>query len=80
MTTEQNTQTVLRAKFRAGIWLLLLFLSMIVDASITFPFVGHTTKIQNVTFGLLVSMPFWISVIVYLVFAYRDISLCKEEE
>ncbi len=83
MTTEQNAQTadsqsVLKAKFRLGLCLMALFLPMMIYAAITFPFVGHTSKMQNVTYGILVSMPFWISLVIYIVLAYRDLSSSKE--
>ncbi len=85
MTTEHNTpaadsQSILKAKFRLGLWLMVLFLSMMIYASITYPFVGHTTTIQNITYGLLVTIPFWGCTIIYLVCAYRDLSSSKEEE
>ncbi len=77
---EIDAYSALWAKFRLGIWLMLLYLTALYSAYVTYPFVGHTTTTQNVIYGIVVAIPLWVSIIVYLVLAWKDLSLHKTEE
>jgi hypothetical protein len=57
---------VTRAKFRMAFWLLLFFIITLLWASLTFPFLGYTSPVQNVLHGIMVASPFWIIVIAAL--------------
>lgn len=57
---------VTRAKFRMASWLLLFYIVTLLWASLTFPFLGHSSSSQNVLHGITVASPFWIAVTIAL--------------
>ena len=69
----KDRQTALRAEFRMGFFLILLLAIHLLEAWITFPFVGHQDNVQNLTYGLLVTAPFALTVIAYLVLTRGDL-------
>lgn len=73
-TQQPESQTVKKAEFRMGLWLMLLYLAFLVLAFLTFPFVGHTTSIQNLIFSVMVTAPFWICLLLYIIRVRGSIS------
>jgi hypothetical protein len=72
-------ETALRAKLRMAYFLLVLFVIHIVEAYITFPFVDHTTKAQNVVYGFIVAAPFYTINIVFIVLTRRDLAAVRNQ-
>ena len=84
MGKEQNTDQnvpaiVLRAKLRMAYFLLLLFLIHIVEAAVTFPFVDHTSRVQNVVYGFIVTAPFYTICILFILLVRRDLGALQKE-
>ena len=73
-----EARDVLRARFRMGLYLLMLFALRIVEAYLSVPFVDHTTSTQNVIYGFVVSAPFYITIAVFMLVAWKDLSTSTE--
>ncbi len=71
-TDESKQREISQAKFRMAFFLLLFYLITLVGGYITFPFLGFTSSIQNVIYGIIVGSPFWIIVIISLVNIRRE--------
>jgi hypothetical protein len=65
---------VLRARLRMSCLLLLLFVIHIIEAYVTFPFVGHASSVQNVVYGFVVAAPFCVINIVFILLTRRDLA------
>ncbi len=63
---KSEAPDVLRAKLRIGLLMLLLFVIYIIEAYLAFPFVDHTTSAQNVGYGFVVTAPFYVTVIIFI--------------
>ncbi len=72
-------ETALRAKLRMAWLLLLLFVIHIVEASITFPFVDHSSTAQNVVYGFIVAAPFYTINIVFILLTRRDLAALQRQ-
>jgi len=71
---ESEPRTVLQAKLRMALFLLLIFIINIVEAHLTFPFVDHTTSTQNVVYGLVVTAPFYVALAAFMVVIWKDLA------
>ncbi len=69
---SRDLNEVNRARFRMALWLLIFFVITLVEGSLTFPFVGHVSSLENLTYGIAVAAPFWISIILFLAIARKD--------
>lgn len=69
----------LRARLRLGLFLMLLFLIHVVEVYLASPFVDHTTSTQNLIYGLVVTAPFSVTVMIFLFAAWRDLSAAAGE-
>ncbi len=78
-TNPRSLETVLRAKLRMAYFLLLLFLIHIIEAAVTFPFVDHTTRTQNVIYGFIVAAPFYTICILYILLVRGDLAAARRE-
>ena len=67
-----SPQITLHAKLRMSCFLLILFVIHLIESYITFPFVDHTSSIQNVIYGLAVGVPFIIINIVFILLTRND--------
>lgn len=79
MKSDKDRQTsevtdVLRAKFRIGLLMLLLLVIYMIEAYITVPFVDHTTSVQNVGYGFVVTAPFYVTVVIFILVVRKDLS------
>lgn len=72
-------ETALRAKLRMAYFLLLLLAIHIVEAYVTFPFVDHTTRVQNVVYGFIVTAPFYTITIFFIILTRRDLAAVKNQ-
>jgi hypothetical protein len=72
-------ETALRAKLRMAYLLLLLFVIHIVEAYVTFPFVDHTTRVQNVVYGFIVTAPFYTITIFFIILTRRDLAAVRNQ-
>ena len=72
-------ETALRARLRMAYFLLLLFVIHIVEAYITFPFVDHTTRVQNVVYGFIVTAPFYTITIFFIILTRRDLAAVRNQ-
>ena len=70
----QDPQTSLNAGFRMGCLLLLLWAIHLLEAWITFPFVDHQNNRQNLVYALVVTAPYLLTLITYLVLTRRDLA------
>ncbi len=82
MSPEQNAdqnvpEIALRAKLRMAYFLLLLVAIHIVEATITFPFVDHTTAAQNVIYAFIVTAPFCAINIIFIMLTRRDLAAIR---
>lgn len=64
----------LRAKRRMSFYLLAFLLILFVLAGVTFPFVDHTAPFQNIIYGLIVTAPFIIINVIFIVLTGKDLS------
>ena len=71
--TEHNHRAMLKAKRRMSFLLLALVLIFLIEAGITFPFVDHTTRLQNVLYGIIVTAPFIFINLAFIVLTGRDL-------
>lgn len=71
---ESSEKTALLAKQRMAFLMLLFLLIHFVEAYITYPFVDHTTKGENIIYGLIVTAPFLIINIIFIFIIRKDIS------
>lgn len=76
---ENETMETLSARYNLGLLLVAFWILILIQAYLTFPFVGHTSKIQNVTYGLIVGIPFLIISAVFLILGRKDIIQYKNE-
>jgi type III secretory pathway component EscU len=77
---ENETFETLRARLRLGVLLFAFWVMLMIEAYLTFPFVQHVSKIQNLVYGFIVGIPFLVLVITYLVLARRDMAQYREKE
>ena len=70
---EKETIQTLRARLNMGIMLLVFWLLLLFQAYLTFPFVEHTSSIQNVIYGVIIGLPFLILVLTYIHRARKDL-------
>ncbi len=70
---NQETQESLRARLRIGILLFFFWIILMGIAAETFPFVQHTSRSQNVVYGLFTGIPFVLITGIYLWKAYNDL-------
>jgi hypothetical protein len=82
MTTEKlsiitASAKSIRAQLRMAYFMLLLYVIHLVEAYITFPFVDHTTVGQNVTYGLIVAAPCYITIIIFILVRRKDLAAAK---
>lgn len=70
---EDNSPAALRAKRRMSYYLLAFLLIMFIQAGITFPFVDHTTRFQNIVYGIIVTAPFIIINVAFIILTGRDL-------
>ena len=63
----------LRAKRRMSLFLLALLLIFFIEAGITFPFVDHVSRLQNILYGLIVTAPFIIINIIFIILTGKDL-------
>jgi len=77
-TEREHLEVALRAKLRMSYFLLLLFVIHIVEAYITFPFVDHTSTMQNVLYGFIVAAPFYTMNILFIVLTRRDLAAIRQ--
>jgi len=77
---ERETPETLRARLKIGVLLLILWLIFIGMAAVTFPFVEHTTRMQNVGYGIVVGIPFLLIMALYFRKAIKDLSGRAGEE
>ena len=71
---DPEPETALKAKLHMACFFLLLLAVHIVAAFITFPFVGHANKVQNLLYALVVTIPLWISGTAFILLTRKDIS------
>lgn len=69
----------LSARLRMAYFLLLLFVIHMVEAYITFPFVDHTTNVQNVVYGFIVAAPFYTINFFFILVTRRDLAVARRE-
>ena len=74
-----NPRQVLGARLRLGLFLMLLFLIHVVEVCLASPFVDHTTSVQTLIYGLVVTAPFSVTMIIFLFAAWRDLSVAAGE-
>lgn len=55
-----------------ALWPLIVYLIGLVWAYRSVPFEGYRSSIQNVVYGVLAGGPFWIAILIFLVFAWRE--------
>jgi hypothetical protein len=67
-------KTALMAKQRMALLMLLFLFIHLIEAYITFPFVDHATKGENLVYGLIVTAPFLIGNIIFIYLIRRDLS------
>ena len=77
---EHETMETLRARYNLGLLLVAFWILVLIQAYLTFPFVEHTSKIQNVTYGLFVGIPFLLTSVVFLILGRRDMIQYKNEK
>ena len=70
---DNETIQTLRSRYRLGMLLFAFWLVTLISAYLTFPFVEHTTKMENVIYGIIVSIPFLVLSIIYLFVVQKDI-------
>lgn len=63
----------IRAKRRMSFYLLALLLIFFIEAGITFPFVDHASRFQNILYGLIVTAPFIIINIIFIILTGKDL-------
>jgi hypothetical protein len=76
MSTNSDRFNVaaLNANRRMSYYLLAFLLILFILAGLTFPFVGHSDRFQNVLYGLVVAAPFIIINIVFIILTGKDLS------
>ena len=70
---DHENQAALRAKRRMSYFLLALLLIFFIEAGITFPFVDHTTRFQNILYGLIVTAPFILINVIFILVTGKDL-------
>jgi hypothetical protein len=70
---DHENQGALRAKRRMSYFLLALLLIFFIEAGITFPFVDHTTRFQNILYALIVTAPFILINIIFIILTGKDL-------
>jgi hypothetical protein len=63
----------IRASLRMALWPLLMYGIALVWAYLSRPFDGLNTSSQNVVYGLLVGLPFWALILVFVACTRRDL-------
>ena len=74
--SKLNTETtldILKARIWIGMFILLFWILLLVGAALTFPFIGHITREQNLVYGLIVGIPFLAIMIAYLILVIKDL-------
>ena len=72
--TASSQETALRAKRRMSYYLLAFLLIFFILSYITFPFVDHTNQTENMIYALIVTAPFIIISIVFIIVTGKDIA------
>lgn len=70
----RRPRAVLCAELRMAGLLFLLFLIHLAEAFFTFPFKGHESSLQNVLYGLVVTVPFNTALAVFALSVRRDLA------
>ena len=65
------------ARVWIGVFLLALWLIFFVWAAVTFPFIGNTTQGQNLSYALIVNMPFLVIMLIYMILAVKDMKAAR---
>ncbi len=72
--SDRFNAAALNANRRMSYYLLAFLLILFVLAGLTFPFVDHSDRVQNVLYGLVVAAPFIIINIVFIILTGKDLS------
>jgi hypothetical protein len=70
--TQKDARS-LKANRRMAFYLMAFLLVLFIMAGMTFPFVDHVSRLQNILYGLVVTSPFIIVNIVFIVLTGRDL-------
>ena len=71
--SQPSQKHILIAKRRMSYLLLLLLVLFFIKATISFPFVDHTSLFQNLIYSLVVTLPFIIINIIFIVLTGKDL-------
>lgn len=74
----RNPSAVLKAKRRMSVFLLILLLVFFAAAGLTFPFVDHASRVQNILYGLAVTAPFAVINIIFIVLTGKDLKRAQD--
>lgn len=75
---EPTQKTSLMARQRMAFLMLLFLFIHFIEAYITFPFVDHTTKGENLIYAFIVTAPFVIISIIFICLVRRDLLKATE--
>ena len=73
MTADILKGRIWIALFILADWFVILWWSWI-----SFPFVGHKTNLQNIIYGVIVGIPFLVSILIYLVLSIKDLMAASQ--
>ena len=76
---SEITLDILKARIWIGLLILLFWLLLIAGAAVTFPFVGHITRGQNILYGVIVGIPFLSIMTAYLILVIKDFKVFASE-
>ena len=80
MATSKTPEIILKAKRRMSYFLLLLLILFLIKAVISFPFVDHTSISQNFIYSLVVTLPFVIINIIFIILTGKDLAQTKTQK
>ena len=76
---DPQPERALKAKLHMACFFLLLVAVHIVEAFVTFPFVGHASKVHNLLYALVITVPLWITATAFILLTRKDLSALKKE-
>jgi hypothetical protein len=70
---SEMTADVLKGRIWIGLVILADWLVIFWWSWISFPFVGHKSNLQNITYGVIVGIPFLAAILIYLALSIKDL-------
>jgi hypothetical protein len=72
------TADTLKGRIWMGLFILADWLVILWWSWISFPFVGHKSNLQNITYGVIVGIPFLVFILIYLALSIKDLRAASQ--